>query len=120
MKRLVLVIILLWPVMSYGKLGYSGNQMMVFCDGTFKGEPKENSIIAAVCIGYLRGIWGATDVWQETGLLNPKLVCVPQDVTVEQLRRVFLNYMHQNPGAWGRSVEPHVVIAIKEAWPCKE
>ncbi len=119
MKRLVLALILLWPGMGYGALGYSGNQMMVFCDGTFKGEPNANSVIAGVCIGYLRGIWGATYVWQETGLLTPKRICVPEDVSVEQLRQVFLDYMHQNPEAWGRPVEPHVVIAIKEAWPCK-
>jgi hypothetical protein len=133
MKRLVLVLILLWPVAGYSRVaGYSpgdspvagdsldGNFLMDLCDGTAPDEPNEDVAGVSICLGYLRGILDATVAWESWGHIKPKLICKPSGVTTGQLRQVFLKYMRQHPENWHLPGSVLMLNALKGAWPCKE
>ncbi len=122
MKRLVLVLILLWPVAVMGqKVGvfYVGNELMELCEGTDTGEPKENIPKYNECVKYLSGISDATSTWQAWGNILPMEICVATGVTFEQLRQVFLKFMRQRPEEWHLAAASLMLSAYQEAWPCQ-
>ncbi len=119
MKRLILVLTLLWPMSLLGD--YSGNDMMEYCDGTDVGEPKQHVVFAGTCFGYLIGIISANETLRESGQLKkPGRVCLAEGVTADQLRQVFLKHMRQHPENWHLPGSVLMLNALKGTWPCKE
>ncbi len=121
MKRVILVLVLCWPVVGVGQGGfYTGNQLMEWCDGTRPGEPKADVSKYSTCVGFLVGISDAADMWQGWGNLRPKQICTADGISTKQLRQVFLKYMRQRPESWHALAGAMAIIAFREAWPCKD
>ena len=122
MKRLTLVLILLWPMAALGQISYfTGNELMELCDGTASDEPKENMVALTACLGVLLGISeaiSAIKIFTDEG--HEQYSCMPNGVTSNQLRQVFLKYMHQHPEDWHATAGGLVMAAYRASWPCKE
>ena len=121
MKRMMLVLILLWPVTGVGQVEayMSGSELMKYCDGTFPNDPNYNPSKFNQCSGYLAGISDATlqlQMWEKI----PKRFCKPNSVSTKQLNAVFLKFMHRHPDKWHFSAPSLVLNAYQDAWPCKE
>ena len=122
MKRLILVLVMLWPVGALGVVSlsyFTGNQLQERCAGTDKGGPNANVALYDSCVSYLAGVVDAADALSGWGSEDkPFSACVPEGVGKEQLRQVWLNYAKANPrflylpGAW------LALTAIEKAWPC--
>jgi hypothetical protein len=98
---------------------YTGNKMMDRCKDTDMGESRANAAKYNACVGYLAGLWDATDAWVAWGRLRQQ-ICVPKGVTQAQLRQVFLNYMNRRPAEWHVAADSLALNAFLEAWPCRQ
>ena len=119
MKRLLLVLALLWPVTAMGVDYESGNNLQKLCLGTGPHEPNESMFDFGSCIGYLKGVAGAAWAFGENGYTKPFGSCIPRGVIVKQLHQAWLKWASKNPETLHHSAASLVVTAFEEAWPCK-
>ena len=117
MKRLILVLVLCWPVASYPAF-LTGNKLMEQCDGTGKGEPHYHPRKYNACVAYLAANSDTTEAWQEGEFIKPKQMCLPEGVSAKQLRRAFLKYMRQHLDLWHSNAASLAADAFRESWPC--
>ena len=120
MRRAVLLVwILCWPLSGQSQF-LDGNALMTACTGTGKGEPRDSVPRYNKCVRYLTGVSDATEAWQDLGFIEPKRVCIPEDLDSEQLRQAFVAYMRQRTGQWRVTAGSLAVGAFLSAWPCNE
>ena len=124
MKRLVVVLVLLWPVAGMAGAGFhTGNQLQEWCVGTYMGEPNFSVAKYNQCVAYLAGISDSAKALSAWGYRNngiaPTGSCIPKGVTVEQLRAAWLKYASKQPENLHLAASTQVLAAIYEAWPCK-
>ena len=123
MKRLILVLVLLWPVGAVAGAFFTGNEIQERCVGTKSGEPNANVMMYNGCVMYLAGTNDATHAHSSTGAKyeNGKGMlgsCIPKEVSTGQLREVWLSYAKANPQNLHTSAASLVLVAFEEAWPC--
>lgn len=70
---------------------------------------------SAICLGYIEGITDAIDVSR----VNGAEACIPEHVTVGQVREVVKLYLQQNPQTWHAGASGLVATALSTAFPCK-
>lgn len=77
----------------------------------------------AVCLGYLEGVWDSLSV------LNPILttsdayefnICLPQDVKVQAVAELTLEWMQQNPERDQETAASLIILALLERYPCAQ
>lgn len=45
--------------------------------------------------------------------------CIPDGVSIRQIKHVVYNHMKNNPVDWDKSADLNVIKAMKSTWPCK-
>ena len=80
---------------------------------------------AAYCVGYLHAISDNTAVevelfkGQGNGQVVSNLFCLPKGPTYEQLVRIVVKWMNDNPGKLHERAWWVVDSALREAFPCR-
>ena len=122
MKRLILTLVMLWPVGALGEVSvsyFTGNQLQQRCAGTDTGEPNANVAFYDSCVSYLAGIVDAADALSGWGSdAKPFRSCVPEGIDREQLRQVWINHAKANPQFLYLPAAWLTFTAIERAWPC--
>jgi len=106
-------------------LAYSSSDYLTACklylraktpDG-FDADTTETMQIG-VCLGYTRGVSEAAQIWQ----LGTKVqtFCVPEEADADQLVRVAVKYLEDNPAKLHYNAASTVLGAFMEAFPCTE
>jgi hypothetical protein len=76
----------------------------------FNGDAQYAPVESGFCIGYVSGF---RDALPETA------VCVPREVTNEQLARVFVTWADANPGIHHRDQIVGMMAALYSSFPCE-
>lgn len=92
---------------------YSGDELYKVCTAQ-RGSTSyvENTY---ECIAYITGSVDAFNTFRRT---NSMKSCIPEDVTIAQLRRTTVAYLKANPGKRGETASALVFAATREEWPC--
>ena len=70
------------------------------------------------CVSYLAGIVDATTTWVDWEMM-PKKFCQPDEVTLEQLRKIYVKYANEHPEELHLTAAGIAVNAFVEAFPCE-
>ena len=71
-----------------------------------------------LCAGYLRGVIDTTRIWhQGTGI---QTFCLPEAEEFDQLIRVTIKYLEDNPAQLPYNAAGPLQMAFIEAFPCTE
>jgi hypothetical protein len=72
------------------------------------------------CLGYLVGFMDGIEV-QSSIRQSPKIYCSPEDgISTEQVRRIVIKFMKEHPKELHGSARTLVLLALKDAFPCKQ
>jgi hypothetical protein len=125
--KMILLSVLLGMIGSAGAGGryhlktgayYQAEDILVRCVEGQEGNSLGNSnVLLNVCESYLAGSVDATYTWAELGYI-PKKFCIPQAVTISQLRRIFVKYASENPERLHLKASSLSVEAFRMAFPC--
>jgi hypothetical protein len=91
---------------------YKGEHILKLCESAATWEN-------GFCSMYLHGVqdtYGMFNAWKQ---LDREYFCIPDGVTFEQLRKVFIKYANEHPDNlhWAASIM--VLGAFNEAFPCE-
>ncbi|MCI4440424.1 Rap1a/Tai family immunity protein [Tibeticola sp.] len=122
MKRSIflLIILALGLVPPAGAQGYSltGNDFLRMCDGPFSNDV-EKLMYASFCTGYLQGLQQMHHIVVGVRNVQP-LYCEPtQSGNYDQLERVVVKWLKNNPEHLHRDARVLVTRALMEAFPCR-
>ena len=78
-----------------------------------EGVDKQNK-----CVVYLAGIVDATTSWVDWDMM-PKKFCQPDEVTLEQLRKIYVKYANEHPEELHLTASGIAINAFIEAFPCE-
>lgn len=92
---------------------YSGNELYDVC--TAERTSKTYIENTYECVAYVAG---AVDAFNTTREANGLKSCIPQGVTVSQLKDVTVDYLRDNPVDRNKSASSQVFAATRKAWPC--
>ena len=70
------------------------------------------------CVRSLAGIVDATTTWVDWEMM-PKKFCQPDEVTLEQLRKIYVKYANEHPEELHLTAAGIAVNAFVEAFPCE-
>ncbi len=108
-NRLVPLATLLTPVPANTGYFVKGTDMLDAC-------ASDHPMDQAQCLGYLMGV--ADSFAALHYVMGTSLVCLPEDVTAGQLRRVFLTYGTSHPAELEGQGRLAVEAAFVDAFPC--
>jgi Rap1a immunity proteins len=102
--------------------GLTGNQLLEFCKDGQKPE------LLGLCTGYFYGLKEglvAQKAWQKKSgiydnLLQNEPYCIPDNITLEQQRYIFLNFLNNHPEHRHIIGSILFIFAMREVFPCKE
>jgi hypothetical protein len=117
-RLLVLALAVIWPPAAAGSF-YTGNDLLDWCDGTNKEEPRDSVDLYNTCLVYLAGVVDADETISGWGYKRGH-VCAPRSVTPEHMRRVWLRYARENPDKLRLPGARSALAAFSQAWPCKQ
>jgi hypothetical protein len=122
MKRLLLMLVLLWPVAGLAAF-WSGNKIQEDCFDTKVGEANANVYQYNICVSFLVGIADAVGTFSGWGYKDKDGAlygsCIPHDVRTEQLRQVWLEWAREHSGDLHRAAAREALNAFENAWPCE-
>ncbi len=52
--------------------------------------------------------------------LEGVVVCIPQGVTVKQIKQVVFNHMKSQPETWNQGAAYVTASALRKSWPCSK
>jgi len=113
---LALATVLAWPLPAPAGY-YDGARMLALCADTRPGEPRADVAKYNTCVGYLSGLWDATEAWMAWGHA-PRMLCMPAGVGLDRLRQAFLRALRQHPERRGESAAPQAIAAFLAEWEC--
>lgn len=92
---------------------YSGDELYKVCTAQ-RGSATyvENTY---ECIAYITGTIDAFNTIRRTNKLKS---CIPEDVTIAQLRKATVTYLTDNPKVRDAPASELVFAATRKAWPC--
>ena len=122
MKKLWMVLVLLWPVGAAAEFVTFG-ELNGRCADTKSGEPKADMAKYNTCGAYLSGLIDSTAAQQRHIKAKLKEValpgsCFPADVSIEQLRQVWLDATKSLPKNLRTNAAGLALAAFEKAWPC--
>lgn len=96
----------------------TGNDVLRRCDGPYTND-MEKLAFTSFCTGYLQGLQQMQHV--VIGLRNvPPLYCEPTESgNYDQLQRVVIKWLKNNPDQLHRDARVLVTKALMEAFPCR-
>jgi hypothetical protein len=80
------------------------------------GDPGAVGLHLGRCYGYIQGFMNAFTAWAQSGPAQD--MCIPKEVTLQQLAKVFLKYANDNPAKLHEKADSALVRAFSDAWPC--
>lgn len=89
----------------------NGNQLIKDCEGD---EP----IRGMFCLGFMAGTMDTLEVLSAAAEF-PKIACKPKDVTITQLRKIFIQFTSEHPEELHNSASSIMLTALVEAFPCE-
>jgi Rap1a immunity proteins len=114
----------------------TGNELIEFCSQANYTADNSNWF---ACVVYVHGVYdgfvGARDLIisvkaaapaqdqegvQRTEYLLGNLICMPANVTRQQMALVVTKYLSDNPAQLNYSAASDVLTALAQAWPCKQ
>jgi len=119
MKKLIYF--LLFYILFFAEAAFpfgfvTGNELLKGCQQHVNAPASKS---AAQCEYYILGI---VDVYEELFNLNalPRVFCLPGNSTPEQYIRIILKYLSAAPEDLHFAAQGQVVLAMRDAFPCKE
>lgn len=85
---------------------------------TYYAECVTGSEIPSLCLGYLMGMSDAP-VQNQGSTIDDAIYCPPQGGTYQQTRDVLHKFMRDNPRLRGIGTQMQFMMAMNEAFPCK-
>ena len=137
MKKLLLALVLLWPVGAVAETSASrpftvyesyktGEELQDWCAveaGEQKSQPTWGAVAGAkraACLSYLVGLHDAQLTFYLFGGLPKPIFCSPNGITADQLRLAWLKYVALSPGMGGSSSASDLaILAFTARWPCE-
>ncbi len=120
MKRLIWVVLLLWPVAG---LSMDGNQLLKACKMLLKSETAplshEESMQAMVCSGYVGGVWELVHYLRVAEKPAGDLFCPTGRIQPRQAVQITVSYLEQHSDLRRYLASQQVVRALQEAFPCE-
>ena len=111
---LILGMLLHWPT-AIGAEFVDGNALHSICTGS--DGPGTNT-----CRGYLTGVADAMTAYNARNKSrhdsSPNSSCIPEGVSAEQLRQVWVKYSTETPENLHLAAAGLVIVAFEQAWPC--
>ena len=90
MKLKILALVFMLGIVGRVDAGYeSGGALLSKCES-------ENMTKQNICWGYLAGVSDASDTWASWDFMTRK-ICIPYEVNVSQLEKIFIKYANQYP-----------------------
>ena len=112
-KMLMLLGLLAMSTASPGHAGYyAGSNLFTYCESELIHD--QNS-----CRRYLSGISDAQDTLYRLELLTDRAFCIPDRITNEQLREVFIKYADEHPQDLELVASGMAINAFRMAYPCE-
>lgn len=111
-KYLVSILLSLSAATSSAEF-YDGNKIMEWIRDA---ESESSYFSRGLLSGYVAGVVDSNLEF----LRKEKLVCMPQNVNMGQLRAVTIKYFKSNPEKWALPGDVLVVYALQSAFPCKK
>ena len=109
MKKLLLIFSLL-VVSPVHSAFLTGNDLLASCESLM-------DIAEWSCIGYIKGVSDMTKISQEV-LGSQKVICSPEGVTGDQLQKVIVKWLRENPESLHENAASLIWVVQKEAFPC--
>lgn len=109
MNRLALLAAFLAPATAQAGYFMKGTDVLKACTS-------EDAMDHAQCVGYLMGVADSFSALQY--VMGTSLVCLPEDVTVGQLRHEFVKYAETHPDELEDKGRRSVEAAVVGAFPC--
>lgn len=92
---------------------YTGTELYEVC--TVQRGAKTYVESTYECISYITGTIDAFNTIRRSNKLQS---CIPEDVTIGQLRQATVAYLDANPKKRGETGSALIFAATREAWPC--
>lgn len=93
-------------------------RLAVFHSGTSLKRACEAVESKAACSAYMQGVADSYTATQYRKQYEP-ILCMPVEVTADQLIAVFVKYLQQNPEQWHFAASELALNAFAQAWPCE-
>ena len=95
---------------------FTGNDLLRECDGPYRNMIDELGSMKH-CFGYIEGIQQFQHVITGIRKVDP-LFCEPTGGTYDQLRRVLVKWLQNNPEKLHHDAQLTAVLAFSQAFPC--
>jgi len=99
-----------------GPVLLTGTDLLTACDGPYRNKFDEYGGMN-LCAGYLQGIQQFQHVVTGLREVDP-LFCEPKNGNYDQLRRVLVKWLKDNPKDLHREARALVTLAFAKAFPC--
>lgn len=109
MNRLVLLAAFVAPLTTQAGYFMKGTDVLEACNSP-------DAMDQAQCLGYLMGVADSFSALQY--VMGTSLVCLPENVTVGQLRQEFMDYAEAHPDELDDRGRWAVEAAVVGAFPC--
>ena len=97
---------------------FTANELVRECEAVDKvTATTDDGWRSLTFLGYFAGWMDATSYWSILGPLS-QIFCLPQHVTVGQMRMVFLKYMADHPEQLHIDRAKMTALALQLAFPC--
>ena len=120
MKRLIWVVLLLWPVAS---LSMDGNQLLKACKMLLKSESAplshEDSMQAMVCSGYVGGIWELVHYLRVAEKPAGDLFCPTGRIQPRQAVQITVSYLEQHSDLRRYLASSRLCAPFRRPFPAK-
>lgn len=103
----------------------SGNDFRRLCADVIKAGPPVNAVVAGDCLGFIEGVmdgieFGFQYAQDKAGKKAvPRLFCRPEAADNEQIIRILLKFIDDNPKTSDYATVPLLVAALSDAFPCR-
>ena len=102
---------------------FTGKEMYESCTHALKGLDRAGEFDDhrfGVCAGYIAGIADFHTVATTVESLSSEMFCLPPKISTAQAIRSVTQYLEDNPGKHHELAAYLVILALREAYPCKE
>jgi len=89
----------------------TGNELYGQCTGTSEEQ--------LICLSYITGVADGMTVTQVVYEPSPGFACIPDGVNRQQVRDIVVKYMTNNPESRHMHAGAVIIVALKNAFPCK-
>lgn len=121
MKAWVRAVALAGMLASGVAMAGDGNQLLMACQKTaqFLDGERESGTDVGYCFGLVNGVGNMMDAMGDYLPKNER-ACFPEGIKNEQLTRIVVHYLQDNPASLHRDGAFLTMAAFQNAYPCKK